>query len=103
MNDLLKWFNSCFHFRNQIKDESELVKEACAAIVGELACCLSGTFSIQPSLADFAIKHVTSGILCSSLTVTCTQEITCSVQACVFKPFLILLKNKVSSSVKLGM
>ncbi|XP_029885145.1 serine/threonine-protein kinase ATR isoform X1 [Aquila chrysaetos chrysaetos] len=87
---------------NQIKDESELVKEACAAIVGKLSCCLSGTFSVRPSLADSAIKHVTYDILCSSLTVTSAHEKTCSVQACVFKPFLILLENKVSSSVKLA-
>uniref|UniRef100_A0A8C3KDA1 Serine/threonine-protein kinase ATR n=1 Tax=Calidris pygmaea TaxID=425635 RepID=A0A8C3KDA1_9CHAR len=87
---------------NQIKDESELVKEACAAIVGKLSCCLSGTFSVQPSLADSAIKHVTYDILCSSLTVTSAHEKTVSVQACVFKPFLILLENKVSSSVKLA-
>ncbi|NXW53897.1 ATR kinase, partial [Eurystomus gularis] len=87
---------------NQIKDESELVKEACAAIVGKLSCCLSGTFSVQPSLADSAIKHITHGILCSSLTVTSAHEKTCSVQACVFKPFLSLLESKVSSSVKLA-
>uniref|UniRef100_A0A8C6JKG4 Serine/threonine-protein kinase ATR n=1 Tax=Melopsittacus undulatus TaxID=13146 RepID=A0A8C6JKG4_MELUD len=87
---------------NQIKDESELVKEACAAIVGKLSCCLSGTFSVQPSLVDSAIKRVTYDILCSSLSVSSAHGKTCSVQASVFKPFLILLKNKVSSSVKLA-
>ncbi|XP_010184252.1 PREDICTED: serine/threonine-protein kinase ATR-like, partial [Mesitornis unicolor] len=87
---------------NQIKDESELVKEACAAIVGKLSCCLSGTFSVRPSLADSAIKHPSYDILCSSLTVTSADEKTCSVQACVFKPFLTLLENKVSSTVKLA-
>ncbi|XP_071608255.1 serine/threonine-protein kinase ATR [Heliangelus exortis] len=87
---------------NQIKDESELVKEACAAIVGKLSCCLSGPFSVRPSLADSAIKHVTCDILCSSLTVTSAHEKNCSVQACLFKPFLTLLENKVSSSVKLA-
>ena len=100
---MLKLFHFCFHFRNQIRDESELVKEACAAIVGKLSCCLSGTFSVQPSLADSAIKHVTYNILCSNLNVTSAHEKTCSVQACIFKPFLVLLENKVSSSVKLGM
>ncbi|NXT77280.1 ATR kinase, partial [Zapornia atra] len=87
---------------NQIKDDSELVKEACAAIVGKLSCCLSGTFSVQPSLVDSDIKHVTYDILCSSLTVTSAYEKTCSVQACVFKPFLTLLENQVPSSVKLA-
>ncbi|OXB83105.1 UNVERIFIED_CONTAM: hypothetical protein H355_016669 [Colinus virginianus] len=87
---------------NQIQDESELVKEACAAVVGKLSCCLSGTFSIQPPSADSAMKHVTCDILCNSLIVTSDHEKTCSVQASVFKPFLILLENKVSSSVKLG-
>ncbi|NXP51660.1 ATR kinase, partial [Heliornis fulica] len=86
---------------NQIKDDSELVKEACAGIVGKLSCCLSGTFSIQPSLVDSAVKRVTYDILCSSITVT-FHEKTCSPQACVFKPFLILLENKVPSSVKLA-
>ncbi|XP_065530996.1 serine/threonine-protein kinase ATR isoform X2 [Lathamus discolor] len=87
---------------NQIKDESELVKEACAAILGKLSCCLSGTFSVQPSLVDSAIKEVTYDILCSSLSVSSAHEKTCSVQASVFKPFLTLLENKVSSSVKLA-
>ncbi|XP_035400386.1 serine/threonine-protein kinase ATR isoform X3 [Cygnus atratus] len=87
---------------NQIKDESELVKEACAAIVGKLSCCLSGTFSVQPPSADSDIRHVTYDILCSSLTVTSAHEKTHSVQACVFKPFLTLLENQVSSSVKLA-
>uniref|UniRef100_A0A8C6JLS8 Serine/threonine-protein kinase ATR n=1 Tax=Melopsittacus undulatus TaxID=13146 RepID=A0A8C6JLS8_MELUD len=82
---------------NQIKDESELVKEACAAIVGKLSCCLSGTFSVQPSLVDSAIKRVTYDILCSSLSVSSAHGKTCSVQASVFKPFLILLKNKTFS------
>lgn len=76
---------------------------ACAAIVGKLSCCLSGTFSVQPPSADSNIRNVTYGILCSSLTVTSAHEKTHSVQACVFKPFLTLLENKVSSSVKLGM
>lgn len=79
------------------------MKEACAAVIGKLSCCLAGTFSVRPSLADSAVKHVTCDILCSSLTVTSAHEKTCSVQACVFKPFLILLENEVSSSVKLGM
>lgn len=100
--NLLKWFCFYVNFRNQIQDESDLVKEACAAIVGKLSCCLSGTFSIQPPSAASAIKHVSCDILCNSLIVTSAHEKTCSVQACVFKPFLILLENKVSSSVKLG-
>ena len=87
---------------NQIQDESDLVKEACAAIVGKLSCCLSGTFSVQPPSADSAIKHAACDILCNGLTATSAHEKTCSVQACVFKPFLILLENKVSSSVKLA-
>ncbi|KAF4801806.1 hypothetical protein TURU_031252 [Turdus rufiventris] len=87
--------------KNQIKDESALVKEACAAIVGKLSCCLSGPFHVRPSLADSAIKDVTNDILCSSLTVTSAHGKTSSVQACVLKPFLILLESKAPSSVKL--
>ncbi|XP_015132446.2 serine/threonine-protein kinase ATR [Gallus gallus] len=87
---------------NQIQDESDLVKEACAAIVGKLSCCLSGTFCVQPPSADSAIKHAACDILCNGLTATSAHEKTCCVQACVFKPFLILLENKVSSSVKLA-
>lgn len=106
MFNILLNFLKCFcfyvNFRNQIQDESDLVKEACAAIVGKLSCCLSGTFSVQPPSADSAIKHAACDILCNGLTATSAHEKTCSVQACVFKPFLILLENKVSSSVKLG-
>lgn len=58
---------------------------------------------MQPSLVDSAIKQVTYDILCSSLSRSSVHGKTCSVQASVFKPFLILLENKVSSSVKLGM
>jgi len=63
---------------------------------------ISGTFCVQPPSADSAIKHAACDILCNGLTATSAHEKTCSVQACVFKPFLILLENKVSSSVKLG-
>ncbi|XP_014733404.1 PREDICTED: serine/threonine-protein kinase ATR isoform X1 [Sturnus vulgaris] len=87
---------------NQIKDESELVKEACAAIVGKLSCCLSGPFHVRPSLADSAIKDLTHDILCSSLTVASAHSKTSSVQACVLKPFLILLESKAPRSVKLA-
>ncbi|KYO33910.1 serine/threonine-protein kinase ATR isoform B [Alligator mississippiensis] len=86
---------------NQVKDESELVKKACASITGKLACCLSGTFKLIPYLTEPDTEHVKYDILCSSLTVSSTHEDARSVKTFVFKPFLNLLESRVPSSVKL--
>ncbi|XP_067399504.1 serine/threonine-protein kinase ATR [Emydura macquarii macquarii] len=87
---------------DQIKDESELVKKACASIAGKLACCLSGTFNLSPHLTEPDIELVTYDILCSSFTVIPAYENTCSVKASIFKPFFNLLESKIPSSVKLA-
>uniref|UniRef100_A0A7M4E020 Serine/threonine-protein kinase ATR n=1 Tax=Crocodylus porosus TaxID=8502 RepID=A0A7M4E020_CROPO len=85
-----------------IKDESELVKKACASITGKLACCLSGTFKLIPYLTEPDTEHVKYDILCSSLNVCSTHEDARSVKTFVFKPFLNLLESRVPSSVKLA-
>uniref|UniRef100_A0A7M4FRJ4 Serine/threonine-protein kinase ATR n=1 Tax=Crocodylus porosus TaxID=8502 RepID=A0A7M4FRJ4_CROPO len=87
---------------NQVKDESELVKKACASITGKLACCLSGTFKLIPYLTEPDTEHVKYDILCSSLNVCSTHEDARSVKTFVFKPFLNLLESRVPSSVKLA-
>ncbi|XP_053162859.1 serine/threonine-protein kinase ATR isoform X2 [Hemicordylus capensis] len=85
---------------DHLRDESLLVQEAYASIIGKLACCLSGNFKLRPS-AEADIQPQNCGILCSTLIVIPSDEQICSVKADVFKPFLNLLEGSISSSVKL--
>lgn len=90
-----------FNFRDQIKDDSSLVQEAYASIIGKLACCLSGNFNLRPAITEPEILQRDYTILCNSFNVTSAEEIG-SVKAAVFKPFLNLLESNIPSSVKLG-
>ncbi|XP_028587032.2 serine/threonine-protein kinase ATR isoform X1 [Podarcis muralis] len=87
-------------FLDHIGDESLLVQKAYASIIGKLACCLSGNFSIRPSTTKPGIEPQSCDILCSKVTVTSSEQM-CAVRADVFKPFLNLLESNVASSVKL--
>lgn len=90
-----------FYSRDHIRDESLLVQKAYAGIIGDLACCLSGSFNLRPPSAEFDNWLKINYILCSKFIVTSQGE-KHTVKADVFKPFLYLLENNIPSPVKLG-
>ncbi|XP_058044288.1 serine/threonine-protein kinase ATR isoform X2 [Ahaetulla prasina] len=85
---------------DHIQDESLLAQKAYAGIIGDLACCLSGSFNLRPPSAELGNQLKINSILCSRFIVTSQGE-KHTVKADVFKPFLYLLENNIPSPVKL--
>ncbi|RXM36849.1 Serine/threonine-protein kinase ATR [Acipenser ruthenus] len=82
---------------NKLQDNSILVKQELARIIGELACCLSETFELRIQVNE-PTGH---DLLCSHLIVNSGHaEIITTIGASIFTPFLMLLKAETSSSVK---
>ncbi|XP_041120696.1 serine/threonine-protein kinase ATR-like [Polyodon spathula] len=82
---------------SKLQDNSILVKKELAGIVGELACCLSGTFELRIPV----IEPAGYDLLCSHLIVNSAHaETITTIGASIFTPFLILLRAEISSSVK---
>ncbi|MGH0136331.1 UNVERIFIED_CONTAM: hypothetical protein FKN15_036029 [Acipenser sinensis] len=83
--------------RNKLQDNSILVKQELAGIIGELACCLSETFELRIQVNE-PTGH---DLLCSHLIVNSGHaEIITTIGASIFTPFLMLLRAETSSSVK---
>uniref|UniRef100_A0A670Y2E2 Serine/threonine-protein kinase ATR n=1 Tax=Pseudonaja textilis TaxID=8673 RepID=A0A670Y2E2_PSETE len=87
---------------DHIQDESLLVQKAYAGIIGDLVCCLSGSFNLRPPSAELGNQLKINNILCSRFIVTSEGE-KHAVKADVFKPFLYLIENNIPSPVKLDL
>ncbi|MGH0119838.1 UNVERIFIED_CONTAM: hypothetical protein FKN15_043271 [Acipenser sinensis] len=82
---------------NKLQDNSILVKQELAGIIGELACCLSEAFELRMQVNE-PTGH---DLLCSHLIVNSAHaETVTTIGASVFTPFLMLLRAETSSSVK---
>ncbi|KAG8136002.1 hypothetical protein E2320_008994, partial [Naja naja] len=97
----IKGFPILLH-KDHIQDESLPVQKAYAGIIGDLACCLSGSFNLRPPSAEFGNQLKINNILCSRFIVTSHGE-KHTVKADVFKPFLYLIENNIPSPVKLDL
>ncbi|XP_053774486.1 serine/threonine-protein kinase ATR isoform X2 [Desmodus rotundus] len=88
---------------DKVKDDSDIVKKEFASVLGQLVCTLHGVFYLTSSLIEPFSEHGHIDLFCKSLKVTSQHECSSSrLRASVFKPFLFLLKKKVSSLVKLA-
>ncbi|KAK2505823.1 hypothetical protein MC885_005294 [Smutsia gigantea] len=88
---------------DKVKDDSDIVKKEYASVLGQLVCTLHGMFYLTSSLTEPFSEHGHIDLLCKSLKVTSQHECSSSrLKASVCKPFLFLLKKKISSPVKLA-
>ncbi|KAI5934857.1 serine/threonine-protein kinase ATR isoform X1 [Manis javanica] len=104
---LLQQQNSCSRVLklliDKVKDDSDIVKKEFASVLGQLVCTLHGMFYVTSSLTEPFSEHGHIDLLCKSLKVTSQHECSSSrLKASVCKPFLFLLKKKISSPVKLA-
>ncbi|KAF6117522.1 ATR serine/threonine kinase [Phyllostomus discolor] len=104
---LLQKQNSCNRVPkiliDKVKDDSDIVKKEFASVLGQLVCILHGMFYLTSSSSEPFSEHGHIDLFCKSLKVTSQHECSSSrLRASVFKPFLFLLKKKVSSLVKLA-
>uniref|UniRef100_H3ANL6 Serine/threonine-protein kinase ATR n=1 Tax=Latimeria chalumnae TaxID=7897 RepID=H3ANL6_LATCH len=85
----------------KLKDDSDLVRQELASIIGCLACELSGTFEMKLPSTEPVLHQADYDLLCNYLTVNCEcVPVAPPIEASVFTPFLELLNAQVLSSIK---